>query len=578
MKKIFIQNDVSSWRYKTEISDSISGKELLEALQKEHIIERIDFRLLIHYKRKTTLIDVNKSLISQLPENCNTIHLIHESLETPLSAMFIGPKAENGDVLIDSINNVLDDYIYWRKNYFPMDSSTMGTETKEENYLFFDEFNSSLQSMLNELKEGFPFHSPRYMGHMLSGQTLPSIVGYFAGMLYNPNNVTDEAAPVTVAKEIEYGRLICEMIGYSTSKSWAHICSGGTLANLEALWVARLVQFLPLCIQEVCEQHHWNFEIKTPDYSKTGKKQNILSLDIKTLLSLQPNENLFMTSNLLKYLIEGHAKKITFDMAVQMINDGINASRFNIRNKGFSTVMDNIATKYGNRLKPIFFIPESAHYSFKKAINLLGYGEDSIRSIPIGQNFRIDIDKLEDMLFTINEDEYIAAVVSVVGTTEEGAVDPVHKIKWLRDKLGRECNRSFWMHVDSAWGGFVRSLFCDDFSHDRSELVYNRAEIENYTSSAFKDKVQKMIERINAKEEIYDFELAKKVSIQWSDIEVYSAFMAMSSADSVTVDPHKLGYVPYPAGVIAFKNKLITRLVAQDAPYISTSINNSTFP
>ena len=48
----------------------------------------------------------------------------------------------------------------------------------------------------------------------------------------------------------------------------------------------------------------------------------------------------------------------------------------------------------------------------------------------------------------------------------------------------------------------------------------------------------------------------------------------MFSADSVTVDPHKLGYVPYPAGVIAFKNKLVTTLVAQDAPYISTTRND----
>jgi len=573
MKTLFVQNDISNWRYVANIDPTTTGKELLDNLCKEHIIDKVDFRMMVHHKRATLLLDEDTSVLQQLPPHCNTVHLISESLQTPLSALFIGPKAENGELLVEAINNVLDDYIHWRKNYFPKDSSSLDSEIRESSYLFFDNFNSSLQSMLNELKEGFPFHSPRYMGHMLSGQTLPSIVGYFAGMLYNPNNVTDEAAPITVAKEIEYGKLICQMIGY-TSNAWAHICSGGTLANLEALWVARLVQFLPLCIQEVCERHNWNFEIKTPDYSITGVKKSILSLDVKALLSLQPNESLYMTSNLLKYVTKDIPKTLPFDSAMKTINDEINASRFNIRNKGVAAVMENIAKKYHQILKPVFFVPESAHYSFRKAINLLGYGEDTIRSIPIGNNFRISIDKLKEMLYEVKEDEYIAAVVSVVGTTEEGAVDPVHKVKWLRDEFGRECNQSFWMHVDSAWGGFVRTLFCDDYSRDRAGRQRNHAKNEDYGTEAFKQKVFKMITRIDAKEEIYDFELGKKVNIEWSDLEVYSAYMAMFSADSVTVDPHKLGYVPYPAGVIAFKNKLVTTLVAQDAPYISTTKND----
>jgi glutamate/tyrosine decarboxylase-like PLP-dependent enzyme len=528
---------------------------------------------MIHHKKSTLLINADLPVLDQLPPNCNTIHLIPDSRNTPLTAMFIGPKAENGDMLVASINSVMDDYIYWRKNYFPADSSSIDTEIKESSYLFFDEFNSSLQSMLNELKEGFPFHSPRYMGHMLSGQTLPSIVGYFAGMLYNPNNVTDEAAPITVAKEIEYGKTICQMIGY-TSNSWAHICSGGTLANLEALWIARLVQFLPLCIQEVCEKYSWDFKIKTPDFSNTKDKKNILSLDVKALLSLQPNEALYMTSNLLKYLTKDGPKLYSFDNAIQLINEGVKNSKFNIRNKGLITVMENIKAKFKKTLRPVFFVPESAHYSFKKAIGLLGYGEDTIRNIPIGADFRINTEKLKEMLYEINDDEYIAAVVCVVGTTEEGAVDPVHRVKWLRDEFGRTRNQSFWLHVDSAWGGFVRTLFCDDYGHDRPEHLHNRAEAEDYSTAAFKDKVLKMMTRISAKEEIFDFEIGKKVTFTWNDIEVYSAYMAMSSADSVSVDPHKLGYVPYPAGVIAFKNKLVTTLVAQDAPYISTTKND----
>ena len=58
-------------------------------------------------------------------------------------------------------------------------------------------FEDRLIELLAALKSDCPFHSPRYAAHMVAEQTLPSIAGYFAGMLYNPNNVSREAAPVT---------------------------------------------------------------------------------------------------------------------------------------------------------------------------------------------------------------------------------------------------------------------------------------------------------------------------------------------------------------------------------------------
>ena len=45
----------------------------------------------------------------------------------------------------------------------------------------------------------------RSQGHMLWDQALPAVVGYFAAMLYNQNNVAAEASPVTTRLEIEVG-------------------------------------------------------------------------------------------------------------------------------------------------------------------------------------------------------------------------------------------------------------------------------------------------------------------------------------------------------------------------------------
>ena len=51
----------------------------------------------------------------------------------------------------------------------------------------------------------------------------------------------------------------------------------------------------------------------------------------------------------------------------------------------------------------------------------------------------------------------------------------------------------------------------------------------------------------------------------------------MGAADSITIDPHKMGFVPYPAGVIAFKNRQVTQFVAQKAQYISDNSDKASF-
>lgn len=472
--------------------------------------------------------------------------------KTPLSAIFLGPHAENFEIMEKFINEVMTDYVYWRRNYFPTDPLMMGQDNIRTNSKWYDYLDTQLRSALNNLKAHFPFYSPRYMAHMLCEQTLPSLIGYFAGMLYNPNNVTDEAAPVTVDIEIEFGNMICEMLGYKKENSWAHICSGGTLANLEALWVARETQFTPLVIKEFCQKNRIadGFQIKRPN----GVKSPIVEISEKDLLQLRPNEALFITKSLIKFLKE--KCHYTTEAALEVINSFIPKSVYSIKHQGIHNVLARL------NLKPVVFVPESAHYSFKKAVNILGYGEDAIRPIPVAGNFRISVDSLRDMILSLGSDEYIAAVVCVVGTTEEGAVDPVHRVKFLRDDLEQKNNQSFWFHVDSAWGGYIRTLFVDD--------NYKHINIKSELSagSTLDQIVQAYIKIMDASE-VFKNAYGAVRSLSWHNTEVLKAFLAMPDADSITVDPHKLGYVPYPAGVIAFKNKNVTQLVAQKAQYIS---------
>ena len=83
----------------------------------------------------------------------------------------------------------------------------------------------------------------------------------------------------------------------------------------------------------------------------------------------------------------------------------------------------------------------AAHYSIAKACNVLGYGEDAARLIPVNERFQMDVEALRGTIRGLAPEEYVAAVIGIVGTTEEGAVDPIHRIRFLRDECERDLNR-----------------------------------------------------------------------------------------------------------------------------------------
>jgi glutamate/tyrosine decarboxylase-like PLP-dependent enzyme len=471
-----------------------------------------------------------------------------ESGQFPMAAWFLGPKAEQGDLWFELLDYIFQDYIHWRRNYFPNDPVVISRSRRREHERWATDLNSHLDAILNDLKAHFPFYSPRYLAHMLSEQTLPGVLGYFAGMLYNPNNVTVEAAPVTVRLELEVGRMISAMLGFNPKRSWAHVCSGGTVANLEALWVARTVQFVPFIVRDFCAAQGLGFQIKTAN----GQAVPIRDVDDRCLIHLRPNESIFSLRKLAGYMVNTlgwQEGRVLADL-----NQFILRSEFNINQRGLHSLLKRLD------LEPVIFVSSAAHYSIRKAANALGYGEASVRSLPVDEHFRVSVEALGKALKSLGAKQYVAAVVGIVGTTEEGAVDPIHSIRFLRDQFSREFNRSFWLHADAAWGGYFRSLFC---GHPLERKQRQKRTLEEICDD--------YIQAIAAREEIQiktDSGVSPAI-VNWEDRNVYSAFLALADADSITVDPHKMGYIPYPAGIVAFKNGLVTELIVQKAQYIS---------
>lgn len=83
-----------------------------------------------------------------------------------------------------------------------------------------------------------PFFHPRYAGQMLKPPHPVAAAGYLAAMLVNPNNHALDGGPGTSALEVEVVAQLAAMVGLA-EPSLGHLTSSGTIANLEALWVAR---------------------------------------------------------------------------------------------------------------------------------------------------------------------------------------------------------------------------------------------------------------------------------------------------------------------------------------------------
>ena len=90
------------------------------------------------------------------------------------------------------------------------------------------------------MADHYPFFHPRYAGQMLKPPNPVAVAGYLAAMLINPNNHALDGGPGASGLEVEVVEALAAMFGLE-APFLGHLTSSGTIANLEALWVAREV-------------------------------------------------------------------------------------------------------------------------------------------------------------------------------------------------------------------------------------------------------------------------------------------------------------------------------------------------
>jgi len=247
-----------------------------------------------------------------------------------------------------------------------------------------------LNATAERLQDNYPYFHPLYAGQMLKPPHPVARLAYALAMWINPNNHALDGGRATSAMEKEAVAGIATMFGWSNFLG--HLCGGGTMANLEALWVAG---------------------------------------------QLHPGKKILAS--------------------------------------------------------------EQAHYTHKRISAVLQLGCETVACDARG---RMDIEALAKRVARGD----VGTVVTTLGTTATGSVDPLPEILTLREKHG------FRIHADAAYGGY--------------------------------------------------FVLAENLRP-----EAARAFSRIGEVNSIVIDPHKHGLQPYGCGCVLFCDSGVGRLYKHDSPY-----------
>lgn len=110
-----------------------------------------------------------------------------------------------------------------------------------------------LEQTAELLHENYPYHHPFYLGQMLKPPHPLAREAYHLAMYLNPNNHALDGGRASSVMEKESVAELAQMFGWSTHLG--HLTSGGTFANLEALWVCR--EFAPGKVVLASQQAHY---------------------------------------------------------------------------------------------------------------------------------------------------------------------------------------------------------------------------------------------------------------------------------------------------------------------------------
>ncbi len=168
--------------------------------------------------------------------------------------------------------------------------------------------------------------------------------------------------------------------------------------------------------------------------------------------------------------------------------------------------MQNVARR------AVAYLSVEGHTCVRKALELLGFGSDNIRAIPVDASLKMQVPRLEEAIRRdLNSGNVPVVVAASAGTASTGAIDPLADVREVCRRHG------VWFHVDAAYGGPA------------------------ILTTRYKDELS-----------------------------------ALKDADSLSLDPHKWMYVPVEAGLSLVRDGAAMRdAFSLVPPYIRVEGNSA---
>ena len=231
------------------------------------------------------------------------------------------------------------------------------------------------------------------------------------------------------------------MIGYDPAMSWGHLTSGGTIANFEALWLARSVRYLPLAVAGAADELGLVSRCAWATAGRAARRTAALGA------AQRP----------------ARGRRWICGMPLARRPAGgcrARVSNHTLAGVGYQEYSRRLAIAYGDPLPAgVVLAAASAHYSWEKIVRTLGIGSNQLVYVPVDRHYRMDPDALWDRVADLaRRRQPILACVSVCGSTEESAVDRLDRVLEVRARAERELGDTFHVHSDACYGGYAAAV------------------------------------------------------------------------------------------------------------------------
>lgn len=193
------------------------------------------------------------------------------------------------------------------------------------------------------------------------------------------------------------------------------------------------------------------------------------------------------------------------------------------------------AMEHGIREDAAVFASDSSHYCRYNVAGWLGLGDKNLITIPTTIHNAMDLKALRAQMIRVLQDgRKIGGIIATMGTTDAFGVDDLQEIVMVRDELVQEFSLSYRPHIHAdAVIGWAWSVF-NDYSFEENPLGFRPRTVRALAG-------------------------------------VCQSMRHLSLADSIGIDFHKPGFVPYISSLLLVQQKTDMELLQRpqdQMPYL----------